>query len=216
MKLFTYWRSSSAYRVRIALGLKGLAYESAFVHMTRAGGEQHSPDFRGKNPRSQIPVLEVPGEAGQSPAFLSQSLAIIEYLEERFPAPPLLPKDLLARARVRELAEVINSGTQPFHNLTTINCLSELAPTLDKQRWFEKFMTDGLRVLEARAQELAGRFLVGDEVSIADVLLVPQLYATRRFGVSVEPYPTLLRIEAECQALAGFAAAHPDRQADRE
>src|SRR4051812_35000249 len=216
MKLFTYWRSSSAYRVRIALGMKGIAYEPAFVHMTRAGGEQHSVDFRSKNPRSQIPVLEVPGEAGQSPVFLSQSLAIIEYLEERFPEPPLLPKDLLARARVRELSEVINSGTQPFHNLTTINFLSELAPTLDKQRWFEKFMSDGLRVLEARAQALAGRFLVGDEVSIADVLLVPQLYATRRFGVSLEAYPTLLRIDAECQTLAGFAAAHPDRQADRE
>src|SRR3954451_21918308 len=125
MKLFTYWGSSSAYRVRIALGMKGLAYEPAFVHMTRAGGEQHAPEFRDRNPRGQIPVLEVSDEQGGSPAFLSQSLAIIEYLEERFPAPPLLPKDLLARARVRELSEVINSGTQPFHNLSTINFLSE-------------------------------------------------------------------------------------------
>ncbi|HEY0465048.1 MAG TPA: maleylacetoacetate isomerase [Polyangiaceae bacterium] len=216
MRLFTYWRSSSAYRVRIALGMKGLAYEPVSVHMLRAGGEQHFPDFRSKNPRGQIPVLELPGEAGQSPVFLSQSLAIIEYLEERFPAPPLLPKEPLARARVRELAELINSGTQPFHNTSTINFLSEIAPGFDKQRWFEKFMTEGLQVLELRALELAGRFLVGDEVSIADVLLVPQLYATRRFGVSVEAYPTLLRIEAECLKLDGFASAHPDRQADRE
>src|SRR6187402_3023279 len=103
MKLFTFWRSSSAYRVRIALGVKGLAYEPAFVHLTRSGGEQHGPDFLGRNPLGQIPVLEV-GDAGSGSAtFLSQSLAIIEYLEERFPEPPLLPQDLLSRARVREL-----------------------------------------------------------------------------------------------------------------
>jgi maleylpyruvate isomerase len=148
--------------------------------------------------------------------FLAQSVAIIEYLEERFPEPPLLPKDLLARARVRELAELMNSGIQPFQNLTTTNFLSEVAPELDKQRWFEKFIAGGLSVLERRALKLAGRFLVADEVSIADVLLVPQLYAARRLGLPLDGYPTLLRIEAECQKLDGFAAAHPDRQADRE
>jgi maleylpyruvate isomerase len=216
MKLFTFWRSSSAYRVRIALAMKGLAYESAFVHLSRAGGQQNTTDFRSKNPLGQIPVLEIHDGHGQSPVFLTQSLAIIEYLDERFPEPPLLPKDLLARARVRELAESINAGIQPFQNLTTTNFLSEVAPELDKQRWFEKFIAGGLAVLEGRAQALAGRFLVGDEVSIADVLLVPQLYAARRLGLPFESYPTLLRIEAECLKLDGFAAAHPDRQADRE
>jgi len=216
MRLFTYWRSSSAYRVRIALAFKGLSYESAFVHLVREGGGQHAAEFRDKNPNGQIPVLEVPGEHGESPAFLAQSLAIIEYLEERFPEPPLLPKDLLSRARVRELAELVNSGIQPFQNLTTSKFLDEVAPQLDKQRWFEKFIAGGLLALEERASRLAGRFLVADQVSIADVLLVPQLYAARRVGVSCASCATLLRVEAECLKLPGFAAAHPDRQPDRE
>jgi|SRR6478735_3943036 len=216
MKLFTYWRSSSAYRVRIALAFKGLAYEPQFVHLARAGGEQHDTDFRAKNPLGQIPVLDISAESGEKPVFLSQSLAIIEYLEERFPSPPLLPKDSLARARVRELAELMNSGIQPFQNLTTTNFLSELAPDVDKQRWFDKFIGGGLKVLESRAQGTAGRFLVADAVSIADVLLVPQLYAARRLGLTLDACPTLLRVEAECSKLDGFASAHPDRQADRE
>ena len=214
MRLFTYWRSSSAYRVRIALALKGVAYEPVFVHLTRAGGEQHQAEFRSKNPLGQIPVLEVPGEQG--PVFLSQSLAIIEYLEERFPTPPLLPKDALVRARVRELSESINSGIQPFQNQTTTSFLTEVAPELEKTRWFQKFIAGGLQSLEGRAEKLAGRFLVADEVSIADVLLVPQLYAARRLGLALDAYPSLLRVEAECLKLDGFASAHPDRQADRE
>jgi maleylpyruvate isomerase len=216
MKLYSYWRSSSAYRVRIALGFKGLQYEPSFVHLVRAGGEQHQPNFLGKNPLGQIPVLELElGEQG-SPVFLTQSLAIIEYLEERFPDPPLLPRDLLARARVRELSELINSGIQPFQNLSTTAFLAEVAPELDKRRWYERFVEQRLAILEARAAQLSGRYLVGDEVSIADVLLVPQLYAARRVGVSPDLLPTLSRVEAECLKLEGFATAHPDRQADRE
>jgi len=214
MILHTYWRSSSAYRVRIALGLKGLDYEPHFVHLVRGGGEQHRPEFRVKNPRAQIPVLEL--QDGGKTVCLTQSLAIIESLDERFPSPPLLPKEPLARARVRELAEIVNSGIQPFQNTGTTNFLSEAAPQLDRLRWYEHFLGLGLSALEARATELAGRFLVGSEVSIADILLVPQLYAARRVGVALEPYPTLLRVEAECVQLEGFAAAHPDRQPDRE
>jgi maleylpyruvate isomerase len=214
MKLHTYWRSSSAYRVRIALGVKGLQYEPSFVHLVRAGGDQHQTGFRNKNPLGQVPVLEL-DEAG-SPVFLSQSLAIIEYLEERFPSPPLLPRDLLARARVRELAELINSGIQPFQNLSTTAFLAEAAPELDKTSWYERFVGQGLSILESRAVQVSGRYLVGDQVSIADVLLVPQLYAARRIGVNADSLPTLTRIEAECLKLEGFATAHPDRQADRE
>src|SRR5580765_2916899 len=114
MILHTYWRSSSAYRVRIALGLKGVPYESRFVQLVRSGGEQNQPEFRAKNPLGQVPVLELEDRGG--PIFLSQSLAIIEYLEERFPTPALLPRELLARARARELAELVNSGIQPFQN----------------------------------------------------------------------------------------------------
>ncbi len=214
MKLHTYWRSSSAYRVRIALGVKGLQYEPSFVHLVRAGGDQHQAGFRSKNPLGQIPVLEL-DEAGP-PVFLTQSLAIIEYLEERFPSPPLLPRDLLARARVRELAELINSGIQPFQNLSTTAFLAEAAPELDKARWYERFVGRGLSILESRAVQVSGRYLVGDQVSIADVLLVPQLYAARRIGVITDSLSTLTRIEAECLKLEGFASAHPDRQADRE
>ena len=214
MKLHTYWRSSSAYRVRIALSFKGLAYESLFVHLLRDGGEQHRAAFLAKNPLAQIPVLEL--ENGGTEAVLTQSLAIIEYLDERYPTPPLLPQDLLARAHARELSQLIQSGIQPFQNTGTTAFLSELAPELDKRRWFERFIGRGLATLEARALALAGRYLVGDEVSIADVLLVPQLYAARRLNLPFDALPTLLAIEARCLELPAFAAAHPDRQADRE
>jgi len=216
MILHTYWRSSSAYRVRIALGLKGVEYEPRFVHLVRAGGEQNLPEFRSKSPLGQIPMLELQLEQAGATVFLTQSLAIIEFLEERFPTPALLPRDLMARARVRELAQIINSGIQPFHNTGTTNFLQQAAPGLDKSGWYRHFVGRGLGSLEARAQQLSGRFLVGDEVSIADVLLVPQLYFARRVDIALEAFPTLLRIEAECTKLDAFAVAHPDRQPDRE
>jgi len=214
MILHTYWRSSSAFRVRIAFGLKGLHYEPRFVHLVRSGGEQNQPEFLDKSPLGQVPVLEL-NEAGEC-VFLTQSLAIIEYLEERYPTPALLPRDPLARARVRELAQIVNSGIQPFHNTGTTNFLKEAAPELDKPRWYRHFIGRGLASLEARARELSGRFLVGDDASMADALLVPQLYTARRVDIPLEPYPTLLRIEAECAKVEGFAVAHPDRQPDRE
>lgn len=214
MILHTYWRSSCAYRVRIVLGLKGVEYEPRFVHLVRNGGEQYRSEFLSKSPLGQVPVLEL--EQGGTPVFLTQSLAIIEYLEERFPAPALLPSDSLARARVRELAQIVNSAMQPFQNTGTTNFLKEVAPDLDRARWYGHFLGRGLATLEARAKALAGRFLVGDQLSIADTLLVPQLYAARRVELPLDAYPTLLRVEAECLKLDGFAIAHPDRQPDRE
>ncbi|MET0794837.1 MAG: maleylacetoacetate isomerase [Polyangiaceae bacterium] len=216
MKLYTHWRSSSAYRVRIGLAWKGIAYEPSFVHMVRDGGEQHRAEFRRKNPRGQIPVLEIPQQNGAPPVELIQSLAILEYLEEQYPSPPLLPKEPFARARAREYAHLICSGLQPFHNTGTSNYLKEFAPDLDLTRWTSHFVAAGLSALEARAADSAGRFLVGDDVSLADVLLVPQLYAARRFAVPLDGYPTLLRVDAACAELDAFAAAHPDRQPDRE
>jgi len=214
MILHTYWRSSCAYRVRIVLGLKGIEYEPRFVHLVRDGGEQYRSEFLQKSPLGQVPVLEL--EQAGAPVFLSQSLAIIEYLEERFPTPALLPKDALARACARELAQIVNSAIQPFQNTGTTNFLQQVAPDLDRPRWYRHFIGRGLATLEARAKSLAGRFLVGDELSIADTLLVPQLYAARRVELPLDAYPTLLQVEAECLKLEGFASAHPDRQPDRE
>ena len=214
MKLYTYFRSSSAYRVRIALAVKGIAYEPAFVHLLRGGGEQKLPQFLAKNPQGQVPVLELEHE-GQT-VYLAQSLAIIEYLEERYPDPPLLPSDLVQRARVRELAEIVNSGIQPFQNTGLTGYLASAAPELDKPAWFQHFIGAGLASLEARARACAGRFLVGDALSLADVLLVPQLYAARRLAVSLADCATLLRVEAACLAESAFASAHPDVQPDHE
>jgi maleylpyruvate isomerase len=211
VKLFGYWRSSSAYRVRIALNLKALRYENVPVHLLRGGGEQHAAGFSALNPLEQVPVLEV--DEGDGPFRLSQSVAIIEYLEERFPDPPLLPRDARTRARVRQLVEVVNSGIQPFQNLST---LARVAPAIDGRAFAREFNERGLSALEALAPGSAGAYLVGDEVSIADVFLVPQLYAARRFAVELEPYPTLLRVEAALGALPAFQAAHPDRQPDAE
>ena len=211
MKLYSYWRSSSAYRVRIALELKGLRYEIVPVHLVRDGGEQHGPGFAAQNPMQQVPVLEV--EDGGTSLRLTQSIAIVEYLDERFPQPPLLPAAPQSRARARELAEIVNAGIQPFQNLST---LARLTPSLDGRAFARDFNERGLGALETLAATTAGKFLVGDDISVADVFLVPQLYAARRFGVKLDPFTTLLRVEAALLPLPAFEAAHPDRQPDAE
>lgn len=209
LRLYTYWRSSSAWRVRIGLGLKGLAYEHVAVDL-RAGaqfGEAH----RARSPLSQVPVLEVPSE-GRT-LWLYQSMAILEWLDERFPEPALLPPDLDGRARVRALAELVNSGIQPLQNAIVLRTLREKLPGLD-QEFARTFNARGVEALERAVREGSGRFCHGDAPGLADCYLVPQLYSARRFGVDLAPFPTLLRIEAACMALAPFQAAHPDRQPD--
>ncbi|HEY6078341.1 MAG TPA: maleylacetoacetate isomerase [Polyangiaceae bacterium] len=211
MKLWSYWRSSSAYRVRIALGLKGLSYEYVAVQL-RAGGEQHQGAFAGINPMRQVPALEV-GEAGQA-AVLVQSMAIIEYLDERFPEPPLLPGSALDRAHVRALAELVNSGIQPLQNLDVLNELEKGG--LERQAWSRHFIARGLAALELSARDRAGAFLVGDAPTLADVYLVPQLYNARRFALALDAYPTLTRADDSARALPAFQAALPERQPDAE
>jgi maleylpyruvate isomerase len=208
VRLHSYWRSSSAWRVRIALGLKGLPYELVPVHLVRDGGQQHGAAFREKNPMGQVPVLEVDG------IVLTQSMAILEYLEETRPAPPLLPRDPAPRARVRQLAEIVNSGIQPLQNMHVQQVVR--AAGADPLPLVRRFIEEGLVALEALARTTAGAFLVGDAPTFADVLLVPQLYSARRNAVELAPYPTLLRAEAACAALPAFAAAHADAQPDRE
>lgn len=209
-KLTSYWRSSSAWRVRIGLALKGIEHELVLVHLLRGGGEQLRDDFSDKNPMHQVPVLDVEGPDG---VFrLTQSLAILEYLDELVPEPPLLPKTPELRARARELAEIVNSGIQPLQNLKFFREIK--AAGADPYPVTQTYIAAGLGALESHAARCAGRFMVGDAVSIADVCLVPQLYAARRFGVALEPYPTLLGVEKSCEALPSFQKAHATAQPD--
>ncbi len=212
MKLWSYWRSSSAYRVRIALGLKGLAFEYAAVHLVRDGGQQHAGSFGALNPIRQVPVLEI--EDGAETLRLVQSMAIIEYIDERFPDPALLPTVAKDRAHVRALAELVNSGIQPLQNTSTFEELKKhgVAP----QPWARLFVERGLGALERLASERAGAFLFADSPSLADIYLVPQLYNARRYDVPLDAFPTLTRAEANAQALPAFRAALPEAQPDAE
>lgn len=212
ISLHSYFRSSCAWRVRIALAIKGLSFELFPVHLLRDGGEQHRPAFQKENPLEQVPVLEV--NLGSTLFRLTQSMAILEYLEELYPKPPLLPEGREQRARVRQLAEIVNSGIQPLQNLRTQQELRTLG--VDPTPLVQGFIQRGLSALEHIARGSAGRFLVGNDLSFADVLLVPQLYTARRMQVDVEAFTLLRRIERECEALEPFQAAHPDRQPDYE
>ncbi len=210
LRLYAYWRSSSSWRVRIGLALKGLPYEVAVVNLR--AGEQHSEAHRARSPLGQIPVLEV--EEGGRTVRLVQSMAILEWLEERHPAPPLLPPDLDGRARVRALAEHVNSGIQPLQNALVLKMLKERLPGYEGE-WVRFHIARGLAALEGAVNDGgAGRFCHGDAPGLADCYLVPQLYHARRHGVDVAPCPTLRRIEAACLALAPFQAAQPERQPD--
>jgi maleylpyruvate isomerase len=210
LRLYSYWRSSSAWRVRIGLGLKGIAYETTPVNLL--AGEQFSEAHLARSPLGQVPVLEVEEDGGA--LRLVQSMAILEWLDERFPDPPLLPADLAGRARVRALAEHVNSGIQPVQNALVLRMLKERQPGWERD-WARFHVTRGLEALEQAVSDgLAGRFCHRDAPGLADCYLVPQLANARRFGVELAPYPTLRRIEEACLALAPFQAAQPDRQPD--
>jgi maleylpyruvate isomerase len=209
MILYDYWRSSSAWRVRTALHYKGIPFERRVVNLIKDGGQQHSPEFQTLNPSQQVPVLIT--DEGHS---IAQSMAIIAFLEEQFAAAPLLPADPWLRARARQLAEIVNSGTQPLQNMSVLDHVQ--ASGLDRNEWARRFIAGGLAALEAASQETEGTFLVRDAPSIADLYLIPQLYNARRWNVDVAPFPTLLRVEAACAALPAFVAAHPDVQSDAQ
>lgn len=212
MKLFNYWRSSSSYRVRLALEFKQLAYE--YVPVALLKGEQHQPAHTARNPWGSVPVLEV--EDGGKTLHIPQSVAIVEYLEERFPEPPLFPKAPGARAQMRSLVELINASIQPFHNLSTLNYVKDVLKG-DQKAWAEHWVGKGLDALEAQAKASAGAFLVGDAFTFADACLVPQLFGARRFAtVAPEKYPTLIRVEAACLALDFAKKAAPDAQPDAQ
>lgn len=206
MKLFNYWRSSASWRVRLALAFKGLQYHYEPVNL--AGGAQHGEAHRARNPTGAVPVLEL--DDGQR---VVQSVAIFELLEELHPSPPLLPPAPVDRAHVRALVEVVNSGTQPFQNLTTLKHLREVL-LVDEKAFARHFIALGLSNLEALAAPRSGRFLFQDAVTFADCCLVPQLYGARRFDVDLRPYPTLTRVEALCLTHPAFVQASADAQPD--
>ena len=212
MVLYGYWRSTATWRVRIALAHKGIDYELCPIDLRRAGGgDQHRPEYRAKNPMGQVPLLELDDEGRH--VRLAQSLAILEYLEERWPTPPLLPQSRSDRARARQIAEMINSGIQPLQNTGVQEHVRQLG--VDELAWVGHWVPRGLAALETVVADGAGRFCVGDSVTFADVCLVPQLEFSRRFQIDLTPFPTLVRIANTCAGLDAFERAHADRQPDK-
>lgn len=211
MRLYNYWRSSASWRVRIGLALKGIAYEYVPVDLVADGGAQRSEAYRAVNPLMQVPTLE--WTVGHETRRLTQSLAILSYLDAAHPSPPLLPGDPYLRAKAWSLAEIVNSGIQPLQNLEPQRYVREVLGG-DAAAFTRHFIQRGIAALEAAAAETAGDFLVGDAPTIADLCLVPQLYGCRRFGVDPAGFPTLCRVEANCNALPAFLRAHPDAQPD--
>lgn len=207
--LHSYWRSSASHRVRIGLGLKQLPYDYVPVNILK--GEQLADDYRARNPIGQVPTLEVTEDDGEK-FSLTQSLAILEYLDERWPDPPILPRDPYLRARARGLAEIMNAGIQPLQNLTTLKRIKALGG--DDAAWARPFIADGLAAFARAVAEVSGKFCIGHEPSIADCCLIPQLQSARRFQIDLEPFASLLAIESHCLPLPAFADAMPHHQPD--
>lgn len=212
LTLYGYWRSSGAWRVRIALAIKNIAYTNVPVNLLESA--QRTPEYHAKNPMEQVPTLEW-NDAGER-RVLTQSMAICRWLDAQQPEPALWPADPYLAARVDECAEIINADIQPRQNLVVGQELKKRfgCDAAAVSGWNARWIRHGLQAVETLAAPMAGQFLVGERVTIADCYLIPQLYSARRFGVDVADYPTLARIEATCAALPAFVAAHADNQPD--
>ena len=211
--LYGYWRSSSAYRVRIALNLKGIEYRQAAVHLVRDGGQQNQAAYRAINPLGLVPAL-VHGDQ-----VVVQSLAICEYLDETFSAHPLLPADAAGRARVRGMVQTICSEIQPLNNLSVMRYLEQsMGQSADAiSQWYTHWIARGFSAFETWLGDAgSGEFCHGDEPGLADCFLVPQVYNAERFGCDLQPYPRIRRITAKCRSLNAFDRAAPENQADAE
>lgn len=214
LTLYSYWRSSAAYRVRIGLNLKGLRYDVKPVHLVKDGGQQRANDYRQLNPQQLVPTL-VHGRS-----VLTQSLAILEYLDEAQPTPALLPAEVGARARVRALAQLVACDIHPLGNLRVLQYLdSRLDASADERlAWSRHWIETGFSAFEAMlaAHDDAGDFCHGQQPGLADCCLLPQVYNARRFGVSLDAFPRIRRIETACLALPAFDRARPENQADAQ
>ena len=211
MKLYTYFRSSAAYRVRIALNLKGLDYDMASIHLTKDGGAQRKPDFVAINPQMRVPALVLSG--GE---VLTQSLAIIEYLDETYPDPPLLPAEALDRAKARAIAQLIACDVHPLNNLAPLQYIKRQfkheQPEIDA--WYHHWVMQGFAALENLLAP--GPYACGSRVSLADLCLVPQVYNARRLKVPLEAFPKITAVDAACLKLPAFDKARPENQPDAE
>lgn len=213
--LYSYWRSSCSYRVRIALNLKGIAYDYQSVHLVKDGGRQFSEEYAKLNPMKELPTLQIDG------ASLTQSTAIIEYLEETRPEPALLPKDPVKRAHVRAACNIISNDIQPVGNLRVLKHVASLVEDAaqkdaKKEEWARHYINLGFQGLEALLSGTAGVYSVGDEISMADVFLVPQVYNATRFKVDLALYATISKVYEALKDHPAFAAAHPSKQPDAE
>lgn len=208
--LYGYWRSSAAYRVRIALNLKGLSYEQRSVHLVKNGGEQHSADFQRLNPNQLVPVL-VDGQM-----TLNQSLSIVDYLDETYPEVLLTPSDKQTRYLVKAMAQDIAVDIHPLNNLRVLKYLTNTLDVNDdqKSRWYANWIIKGFDALEQRLQQTRGKYSVGDQVTLVDVCLVPQVYNAKRFNVDLTAYPNICEVTASLNQLPAFADAIPEAQPD--
>ena len=208
--LFTYFRSSASYRVRIALNMKKISYEPRIIHLVNNGGEQYAADYAKLNPSREVPTLVHKGHA------IGQSLAIIDYLDQVAPVPRMFPIEPLKRALVLQACEIINSGAQPIANLRVQKALVEKfgATDVQKEEWTKHWIQYGLETLEAFLKPHAGKFSFGDEVTAADCVLMPHMFNADRFKVPTAAYPTLERIRGNCETLEAFKKAAPSQQPD--
>jgi maleylacetoacetate isomerase len=210
MKLYNYFRSSAAYRVRIALALKDIPFDSVFVHLSKDGGHHKRPEYRAVNPQMRLPALAL--SSGET---LIQSLAIIEYLDEVFPDPPLLPAEAVERARVRAAAQIVACDIHPLNNSGTIAYLRKLGhDDAAINEWYASWVTAGFDAIEAIIRP--GSYAFGSHVTLADICLVPQIYNARRFKVPLDRFPKILGVEAACNKLPAFDTSRPENQPDAE
>ena len=211
MKLYSYFRSSAAYRVRIALNLKGIPYEMTSIHLTKDGGQHRKPEYVAINPQKRVPALELSGGD-----LLTQSLAIIEYLNDIHPQPPLLPADDLARAKVRAIAQMVACDIHPLNNLVVLQYLKRTLkheqPEIDT--WYRHWVTEGFNAIEGMIAPAP--YACGPNVTLADICLIPQIFNARRFNTPLENFPKIVAVEAACLKLPAFDKARPENQPDAE